>query len=375
MNLLTKLSEKFKNMSNETKKRIAATMLAGTMAFSGLGMAGCKDSNNTTNNNGSSIQTPGGDSSNTGGNQNSGNGNNQNSGNGGTQTPDYSKYSQILQNVLTDKYYSDLIITDKVASKDYGNMDSYDDAKYKAIPFGFLEDEGYDIEKVKNNIVDAESNLYTIGNDLFVELRIETKASTNYYTHYVVKYTLTEQEINELDSLFVPRYNSRFDTRVTNYQAPFFVQEISYQKQATKLSEMHMTKDAVEAVECYFDRNNYNTSFNHIMYLKQEIVDDFLQTTFHTFQTHAFIDGISSNQAINCKGKLNTITLETPGTCSSRIDSKFVFTNDDDFINFYLYKDKKLEYEQSTVDINLYSCENANFVELDSEEFNNDLAK
>ncbi len=291
------------------------------------------------------------------------------------QPPDYSKYSQTLQNVLTDQYYRDLIITDEVVSKDYGNLHSYDNNKYKAIPYGFLEEEGYNIETIKKNIVDAESNMYTIGNDLFVELRVETRASTNYYTHYVVKYTLTEQEINEIDSLFVPVYNSRFSTRVTNYQAPFFVQEISYQKQATMLSKMHMTKDAVLAVESSFDRKKYNTSMNHVMYLKQEIVDDFLKTTFHTFQTHAFVDGVHTTYGINSKAKLNTITLETPDTCCSNINSQTVFTEDDEYINFYLYNDKKLEYEQSTVDINLYSCENANLVNLDLKQFDSDLRK
>lgn len=334
------------------KKRILAILMAIGMTFSILSLAGCNNANSSANSNPSAQPS-------------SGDNNNQNSSNNN----EYQNYSQTLQTVLTGKYYTDLILSDRVASKDYGNQLSFDNNQYKAIPYGFLEDEGYNIELVKNNVVDAESNMYTIGNDLFVELRIETKASTNYYTHYVIKYTLTEQEITELDLLFVPRYNSRFDTRVTNYQAPFFIQEVSYQKEATMLSKMYMTKDAVEAVEDYFDRNKYNSNGNHIMYMKQEIVEgSILEKTFHTFQTHAFVDGIFSSGGFKCKAKLSTITLQTTGTCCSTINSAFVFTNNDSYINFRLFDDKKLEYEKSTVDITLYSCENANFVELNVEE-------
>ena len=87
MNLLNKLTEK-------TKKRLAAAALAGGMALtSAFGLVGCNNTNTDPGNNpGPSIQTPGGDNS---GNNNSGE----------NQTPDYSQYSQILQNVLTDQYY------------------------------------------------------------------------------------------------------------------------------------------------------------------------------------------------------------------------------------------------------------------------------
>ncbi len=353
MKLLTNLIGKFKNVKGETKKRIISTLLACGIALSGVGMSACENPLNP-NDPGTEITNPGQ--------------------NGGTQNPDYSKYSQILQNVLTDQYYKNLIITDKFGSKDYGNKNSYAHQKFKAIPYGFLEDEGYDAEKIKDrgNNIHVDSNMYTIGNDLFIELTVETKASTNYYTQYIVKYNLTNQELKELNALFVNVRSDRHkDCKVTNYQAPFFVQELSYHKNAELISKMNITHSALLAVTDYFNRYDYNSSTNHVTYINRVAIDDYSNVTDHTFQTHKYVSDNDKTQKVKSKGILSTLTLQTGGTCCSNINSLTVFTEKDP--TFHLFNENKQKYEKSSVDITLYSCENANFEELNTKTFNNDL--
>ena len=369
MNLISKLAEKFKNIKDDTKKRIMATVLAGGIALSGLGLTGCNGCNPDPNNTNPPITNPGDDNGGTenGGTQNGGNNGGNNS---GSQTPDYSKYSQILQNVLTDQYYKDLITVDRVASKDYGNKNSYQSGKFKALPFAFLEDEGYNIEQIKNNQVSSYSNIYTIGNELYIEMRIETKASTNYETHYLLKYNLSNQELKELNSLFVNVRSDRHNNcKVTNYQAPFFVQELSYHKNPVVLSEMYMTQQAYDGVSYYFDRYDYNSATNTITYLKREVIEDFSSVTDHTFQTHVFLDHYKDS--VNAKCKLNTITLQTGSTCCSKLGSISVFTATEPV--FHFFSNQKENYNKSATDINLFSCENANFEELNTTTFNYDL--
>jgi len=368
MNLLSKLTEK-------TKKRIAATILAGSIAFSGLGIAACSSCNPDPNNTNPPIVTPGGDNGETqtpggnGGSQTPGeNGGNTN---GGSTTPDYSKYSQILQNVLTDRYYANLIEMDHSSYKGYGSRNSYQNAQFNAIPFGFIEDEGFDISKIKNGLLETNVNLYTINKDLFIELRVETKASTNYFTHYLLKYTLTDKEIKELDSLFEPMSNV-CGTRGTYYQAPFFVQELSYQKTPEVISKAHITQDSVDEIESYFNKKKYNSNTNKITYIKSVVLDSFTEITHHTFQTHMFADNAYTPDKINFKTKLNTITLETGGTCCSTINSINIFTDND--IHFYLSNENQEKYQSSTTDITLYSCENANFEIVNTTELDKELA-
>ena len=69
--------------------------------------------------------------------------------------------------------------------------------------------------------------------------------------------------------------------------------------------------------------------------------------------------------------KLNTIILETGGTCCTSIDSKTVFSDED--VHFYLSPEHKQKYIESEQVVNLFSCENANFEELNINSFNNSL--
>lgn len=193
MNLLTKLKDSIKN--NKTK--LAAVALASGVAVSaGLGcMASC-DKNNLIP--GTSITKP----------------NNQ-----------QSKYSSILQGVMTKDFYKTSLTWGNLSETPERNVNNH---RFLPIPYGFLEKEGYDIENVKWGTYDAFAEVFRIEHDLYVACGVETEASTNYITNYLLKYKVTDQEIKEMNKLF--KSINVNDYNYTYFQAPFYIQELSYQK-------------------------------------------------------------------------------------------------------------------------------------------------
>ncbi len=306
MNLLAKLGEKFKKIKDDTKKRIMATIFAGGIALSGIGMTGCDNSADPNNTN-PPIVNPG---DNNGGTQN-----------GGTQNPNYANYSQILQNVLTDSYYENLESADKSDNKIGSNRYTYNHPRFMALPYGFLEDEGFDIEAIKEKDLYAESGLYTIGNNLFIELRAEIKTDTpfwentsSYLANYLLKYTLTDQELKEIHALHTSL--SPFD-KTTYSQAPWFVQELSYLKTPEVVSKQYITLDSIEAAESRCNEKEYVLPSNHLTYLGTYQIDDLY--TEHKFQTHSYAGNRSSTKF---DGNLYTLTFKTFGHGCTQYDSK-----------------------------------------------------
>ena len=339
MNLLTKLVEKFKNIKDETKKRIVATVLAGGIALSGLGMTGCTSCNPDPNNTNPPIVTPGGDNGetqtpggNNGGSQTPGSnsgGNTSGGNNSGSQTPDYSKYSQILKNVLTDPYYLDLesmeIADKKIGSGRY----SFNNPKFMALPYGFLEDEGYDIEQIKKSNLYAKSEVYVKNNDLFIELRAETKTGTNFYkenssylTNYLIKYTLTDQEMKEVKALHQPL--DPFSKK-TYLQAPMFIQELSYLKTPEIISKAYITKAALDAVEAYCAGRNIVNGSHRITYLGTKQIDEIVYQPM--YQTHIPTDSSNIPNETRVKVALNTIHFTTFGSGCVNYNSKQINVN------------------------------------------------
>lgn len=341
MNLLTKLGEKFKNVKEDTKKRIMATILAGGIALSGVGMAGC---NNTAdpNNTNPPIVNPG---DNNGGSQNGG------TQNGGTQNPDYSKYSQILQNVMNDNHYNSLIFSAESSSNP---KYAYNFAPFQPIPLGFIEDQGFDVQKYQYGTLASKSELFSIGNDLYVELKLEIPASTNYMANYVLKYSLTDQEIKEMNKLFNPMGSS--NERKTYYQASFFVQELSYLKTPEIKSVAYDTPACNNSVIGYFNKEKFMAGNHLATYLGSEPVEN-SQDIFHNYIIRPnFVPCKTSTQVASIKiftrghksfydGNkfvLNTTSLESSGKITAEDYNKFeeniqtataYSTNDHYFVN------------------------------------------
>lgn len=165
---------------------------------------------------------------------------------------DISEYSEILRNVLTKDYYSSLIAEGKVLQSK-GNQSYRTANKFQAIPYGFLEDEGYDIDAIKNDELKCETDIFVLDGELYIACRVENKASIDYYTHYVIKYSLTEKELSDLNLTHQQLSEGGNTIRTVSFQAPFFIQELSLQKNATVLSKAHITKESEEFSETHLE--------------------------------------------------------------------------------------------------------------------------
>ncbi len=324
MNLLTKLVEKIKNIKDETKKRIMATVLAGGIALSGLGMTGCTSCNPNPNDPNTPITNPGDDNGET-----QTPGNNGGSQNGGSSQNDYSKYSQILQNVLTDPYYYNLEFIHEID----GSEATYNKQKYMAIPYGFLEDEGFDVKKFKDEKLHATSQVYTINNDLFIELRAEIDAgkkvwdtATTYLANYILKYTLTEQEMKEILALYKHMYILHFE-KTTYLQAPLFVQELSYLKTPEILSKAYITREALYKTQSYCNDKNFVTNLNAMTYVESKYIPSDFPEYETTFITHSYnLDAVKSNHDIYVL-KFTTLSTGPSDTGCVMVDGNQIYIN------------------------------------------------
>ena len=152
------------------------------------------------------------------------------------------EYSQILNDVLDSDYYADL--TDS-----YRDAWSYPITKaHEAIPYAFLSREGYDIQAIKDEEIDCDSVAYIKNDDtntLYLSTRVETNGADPYYTCYTLRYSLTDEEYDDLVMLHEGKY----------IQAPYFIQELDNQKSA------HVESKASITVEAYDGILNYLTGF------------------------------------------------------------------------------------------------------------------
>jgi len=143
------------------------------------------------------------------------------------------KYSEVLQYVLNNKEYNNLIKEAKDTNK------SYDDIKtmlhrFEETPYGFYEDQGYNVQALKNDQLESTTVVYTKAdepNSLYVNTNIESIGATPYLTQYVLKYNLSDKEMEEFVWLHQNKY----------IQAQFMVDAISQTREPEILSECKIT--------------------------------------------------------------------------------------------------------------------------------------
>ncbi len=159
-----------------------------------------------------------------------------------TENDYFKSYSKILQTVIKGSYYKDVI--------DY-EEENYDihssttkDNFCENIPYGFLDDMGYDIDAIKiadNSAVTSEVYIYDDEpNNLYIKCAVLNKSEIDYYDTYLLKYTLDNTELYDLNRLFDMQACGFTYAKKAIYQAPFFIQELSYQKEPEVIAHSYM---------------------------------------------------------------------------------------------------------------------------------------
>ena len=149
-------------------------------------------------------------------------------------------HSDLLYGILANSYYRKIVsdLRESAGAADHSQL-------YDPIPYGFLEDRGHDISGIKNDTLQADSVAYTKEgepNHLYIATRAETAAEFPYYTCYTLRYTLSDLEMSDFKLVHDGNENSM------HIEAPLFIQELSYQKTPTVLSEASIVVTTYENI-------------------------------------------------------------------------------------------------------------------------------
>ncbi|MDE5721910.1 MAG: hypothetical protein K2I30_04125 [Clostridia bacterium] len=210
------------------------------------------------------------------------------------KTEPTTQYSQILQNVLTDSYYAEILDSPEKNSNRITPV-------YGPTPFKFLQQRGHDVAAYKSGALKAESIAYVKNDDtstLYLSTRVKNVGNTNYYTNYILKYNLTKQEYSDLYMLHSEKY----------MQAGLFIQELDKQKTAVVESETNYTTTTYRNFENLF---TYNTDFKNFVDYNQFDIIDFAKTGDWTHNITFALQPPPKTQIMLIKTTRKYLKLET----------------------------------------------------------------
>ncbi len=258
--------------------------------------------------------------------------------------PDYSGFSQAMQNVLTENYYQSLI----TKAEQHSNLGSYskNNNAYMAIPYQFLTDQGFDVLNISKNNLRARSELFTEGNDLYITLYAEKAASTNYFANYVLKYELTDQELSDLNRLYSSASPA---SNATYVQAPFFIQEISKLKTPEVISEAYITPEAYERVNADI---GYGTSIfeNGVM---NATFMGYEHTNRH-YYSFLICENSENAKAVKNTGKMGMITYHMAGNSTTNFDNNTIYDNAENNVSSKITEENVTAFQNSIKEVTFY---------------------
>ncbi len=213
-------------------EKIGALMIATALVFS---LSSCEIEGLPNN----PPHSDNGGTNNNGGNNNN-NQNNNNNENNNNQI-DMSGYSKMLQNVLTNEYYDDLVYR-TITNQEHNLLET---GLFQPHPYTFLEKQGIDVEAIKNNQTEAYTMSYVLDeepNNLYIYTRVLQNDS--YYAIYLLKYELTDKEMDDYHLLHTGIGNTRY-----YIQSVFLNDEISKTKKVEIVGSSKMEKRAYEEMK------------------------------------------------------------------------------------------------------------------------------
>lgn len=161
------------------------------------------------------------------------------------------EYSEILENILNNSTYNQLISAAKT------NPNIYNEGEFKPHPYTFLQQEGFDIEKIMNGTHEAYTLSYVKEdepNNLYMFTRVN---NNSYISNYLLKYELTDEEMDDYDLV-------HDDPSSTSYfiQSVFMNNEISKLKTPEIVGKSKMSEQAfTNMTETMYGRLDTNQSY------------------------------------------------------------------------------------------------------------------
>ena len=222
-----------------------------------------------------------------------------------TNQVDISQYSQMLQNVLTNEQYNNMI-----ASARNGNPDLYNNGIFKPHPYAFLEDEGFNVDAIKNGSIDCYTMSYVLDEEPN-NLYMYTRVTENDIVHnYLLKYHLTDQEMDDYDFVHDPQQS------LASYfvQAMFLNNEISELKSPEIIGSSKMSDEALKKMtETMHGRHGIETDFCDIIminpnakeyYFRLILVPDFFNPNQAVVSKNSHIADLDCQAVLNYNGDI-----------------------------------------------------------------------
>ena len=218
---------------------------------------------------------------------------------GGNNNDETTEFSDILSNILTEENRD---LWQKVY--DNGFRISND---VKPIPYKFLRNHGHNVSAYLDGTLDVFASSYIYDNDknhIYVSVKAENVSYSqygNYYTNYVLKYPLTNQEYEEYTYLCKGGY----------VQGLFYIQELDNQKTPEIVNKINVQKETYNKMIKQYTKSN-NINFKKYFSIDMDIY------TFNTDEIEISIrNGSSSNMFSN---NIGFITL-LPNPTSAGVES------------------------------------------------------
>lgn len=176
----------------------------------------------------------------------------------------YKDYSKLLQNVISNTDYQNIISNHK-----NGNLSDAELTR-QSHPYAFLETKGHDVSKIKSGELQCYTNAYYFQNslnDLYMMVAVE---DSNCFTNYLLKYTLSDTEMRE----YIDMYNIATSTGSGHfaYQLFFMNDQISKDKEVSIQSEAKISKKAY---------NDIHEDTSAVNYFKHNLSNSIFETTPH----------------------------------------------------------------------------------------------
>ena len=208
------------------------------------------------------------------------------------ENEDEHTFSQLTLDMLNDEYYKSLIEERKNFSYSYYN-------RYASIPYGFLENEGLNVELLKSDSDYCQTYIYTTNensNNLYLSLAYKNNNTyPSYHDFYTLEYSLAENEMNDFKYLVENNY----------FESSLFIQYLSYQKEPEILSKATMnalsytyTKENISNYTApyfnspFFNLIGFSTTDNTLTYVVTDTnLDKSIQTTEMRYMKLSPING------------------------------------------------------------------------------------
>ena len=269
MSLLTKLNQKLKDLAHKlASSKLVKTSLAFAMGLTiAVGACACGAGNTpNTQDPDHTVTDPSGKDPTTPG----------------------TTYSNLLMSVLHDEYYNNLI------SRVQADPSFYSSPLFDPHPYTFLQKQGHDVEKIKSGALSCTTETFikdSEPNNLYMITYVENEGNFPYFTEYLLKAQLSDDEGKDYKMLHNQKY----------IQSIFINDQIAKSNGFEIVSKCNMSVEAHEGWKNTMRIQDFFTSYITSTPSRIDIILQNFSKEDRTFNILVFERIISSNPTYKSK--------------------------------------------------------------------------